>query len=194
MRWGKIVFPTLGIIAILATLWIALSCPSAGITPYIIRSPLRHLVSYTWNIGAKNSKDVSARMRFRDDQCILTIYGRGPMMDLSDGSSDFAWRKFNTMSAGWIVSITDVSVSEGVTNIGAFSFAGCAKLETVQIADTVECIGAYAFSQCKNLEQIMYDGCMDDWEKIELQSGWFAGNNSIEILCVDGSITEITGR
>jgi hypothetical protein len=193
VRFRKGIVLALGILLVLALLCVVLRRPSALLTPYVIRTPLRSLVSYSWNISAENGQKVRARMYFPDDQCSLRIDGNGAMMDLYTGTADFAWRKFMTMSVGWTVSITEVSISEGVKSIGAYAFAGCIDLGSVEIADTVACIGSYAFSQCRALDQIVYGGSMEEWRKITLQPNWLAGKESIQIVCSDGILIETTG-
>lgn len=50
-------------------------------------------------------------------------------------------------------SITNVSISEGVTSIGDYQFAGL-PFETISIPSTVTSIGKGAFSECKNLKEV----------------------------------------
>ena len=52
------------------------------------------------------------------------------------------------------VSITNVVVTRGATNICYEAFAGCTGLENVAIPNTVEVIGEYAFRDCRSLCRI----------------------------------------
>ena len=70
----------------------------------------------------------------------LTITGTGAMDDY-----------LNNASAPWnsyITDITSVTITDGVTNVGNYSFEQCTSLTTVTIGDDVETIGTFAFSEC----------------------------------------------
>ncbi len=52
-------------------------------------------------------------------------------------------------------SVTEVQVTEGITDVGMQAFAGYARLEKVVLADTVTQIRDYAFQNCRNLREIV---------------------------------------
>ena len=60
--------------------------------------------------------------------------------------------------------LTDVTISEGVTEIGGGAspgdgaFEGCSSLTSIVIPSTVSSIGGYAFSDCTNLEAVVFKG------------------------------------
>ena len=76
---------------------------------------------------------------------ILTISGKGAMYD------------YRELTAPWSdvrEKVYQVIVSEGITQIGNYSFYDCYRMKDVDIADTVEYIGDYAFSACDALETL----------------------------------------
>ena len=63
-------------------------------------------------------------------------------------ASETPWYEYRDM-------ITAVQIQEGVTNVGAYAFAGCTKLKTAIIPDTVDpMLGKNAFSGCTGLKEI----------------------------------------
>lgn len=52
------------------------------------------------------------------------------------------------------VSITKITIPEGVTYIGDYAFAGCSKLQSVVLPSTLTSIGKASFYGCNSLESI----------------------------------------
>ncbi len=52
------------------------------------------------------------------------------------------------------LSLTSVTIPDGVTSIGAYAFRGCSSLTSVTIGDSVTSIGNYAFYKCHRLTSI----------------------------------------
>jgi len=80
----------------------------------------------------------------------LTIYGVGAMLDWTDTNN-------STSTAPWQANkstITDVTILEGITNIGAGAFIYCTVLSNVVIPQTVTTIGLSAFKRCRALTSI----------------------------------------
>ena len=80
----------------------------------------------------------------------LTIYGGGAMLDWTDTNND-------TNTAPWQANkstIADVTILEGITNIGAGAFINCTALNNVVIPQTVTNIGLSAFKRCGALTSI----------------------------------------
>ena len=71
----------------------------------------------------------------------LTISGDGVMGDYSINNA-----------SPWGTSVTVVTIEEGVTSIGEWSFKDCFDLESVHIADSVVAINTRAFSFCTSLK------------------------------------------
>ncbi len=73
---------------------------------------------------------------------VLTISGEGRMRGRSNtvgGFSEIPWEMFRD-------DIKDVVIEEGVENVGAYMFYGCANLTAVKIPENVKEIGESAFS------------------------------------------------
>lgn len=60
-----------------------------------------------------------------------------------------------SMSAPWL---SDVLISDTVTNIGRWTFSGCSSLTRVVIPKSVSSLGAFAFSGCSNLAAAFFEG------------------------------------
>ena len=75
----------------------------------------------------------------------LVIEGTGRMQDFGDGTAP--WFKNR-------LSITSVTIHEGVTSIGNKAFYYCTKLSNISIPGSVSRIEAYAFDHCVNLTNI----------------------------------------
>ena len=96
---------------------------------------------------------------------VLTISGSGSVDDSASGSSA-PWHSFADI-------IQEVVIEEGVTDLGAYSFAQCNYLLRVTIPETVTAIGEDAFAGCEALTDVYYAGSQEQWETISI-----GGNNS----------------
>ncbi|MDE6425983.1 MAG: leucine-rich repeat protein [Ruminococcus sp.] len=78
-----------------------------------------------------------------DDEGTLTISGTGDMEDYKNSIShdDIPWNSENKV-------IKKVVIEDGVTSIGANSFASCGNLTSIEIPDSVKSIREKAFSYC----------------------------------------------
>ena len=79
------------------------------------------------------------------------------------------------------ITIPSAFSSYPVTAIGAYLFQDCGELTSITIPDSVRSIGEDAFSGCDNLTTIKYDGTKEDWNKIDIGSGF---PNDITIICL----------
>ena len=112
------------------------------------------------------------------------------------------------MSKGWLTleqrkargNIRSITLPEGITEIGAFAFAGCAGLEAIAfpektltvieesafegcsrlaqvvIPDSVTSIGDYAFADCKGLQRIVISKAQSqNWKLVFARCRQFAG-------------------
>ena len=100
-----------------------------------------------------------------DENGVLTIAGNGPMWDL--GWNDYApwWNERKTISL--------VSIQNGLTSIGAWTFYDCAELTNIVIPDSVTKIEEWAFCRCAGLASVVipdsvtsigwgaFDGCIN---------------------------------
>lgn len=70
------------------------------------------------------------------------------------------------------------------------TFMGCSNLQTVTISNSVIQIKAFVFLGCLNLETIMYDGTIEEWERIDKEDYWNEGLMETAIVrCTDGEVS-----
>lgn len=81
-----------------------------------------------------------------DSDGLLTISGEGKMEDFRKATTISWWEQHSD--------IRQVSIAEGVTSIGDYSFWACSNLVNVEIPDTATSIGYRAFAGCDNLDSI----------------------------------------
>ena len=79
-----------------------------------------------------------------DENGVLTIAGKGEMMDFPENSTR-PWP---------VASVTSLVLTEGVTSIGDFAFFGCRRLESISLPETLQLIGTRAFFFCSRLQSI----------------------------------------
>ncbi len=81
-----------------------------------------------------------------------------------------------------------ITLPEGITEISALAFSGCATLESIDIPGSVEYIGEYAFENCSSLKQITLP------DKItKISAGMFTGCSSLEAVKLPVSLKKIGG-
>lgn len=98
----------------------------------------------------------------------LTIEGTGEMPDYS--GEDEPWNEYKE-------SITSITISEGVTNIGSYAFFRYNNLISINFAEGVTSIGTNAFYECNNLVTITFP---ESLEKIDNHA--FYGCSGLESI------------
>ncbi len=84
--------------------------------------------------------------------------------------------------------ITELIISEGISEIGVNAFMGLRDLKTLSIPSSVIKIGSWGFNiSSGNLTTINYGGRKEDWEKIEI-GNYNEFINNAQIICSDGII------
>ena len=81
-----------------------------------------------------------------------------------------------------------VSIDEGVQEILNRAFYDCLKLETVSIPSTITKINALAFDTSSPNLEIYYNGTLEQWKKIALNSNWH-GTTHGRLFCSNCNIT-----
>ncbi len=92
----------------------------------------------------------------------LYIYGTGAMTEYTSGSAPWYAERDE---------ITEVILSAGVTEIGAYAFENCKEIVTVTWTDTVVRIGKNAFAKCEGISKVDLSGLEEIGEKAFAQSG-----------------------
>ncbi len=80
------------------------------------------------------------------DTGALEISGAGVMTDYLYGSQ-VPWYSYREL-------IKTVTISEGVTSLGDYSFAWCENLQSIELPEGLTNIGRYAFCTCRSLQSI----------------------------------------
>ena len=152
---------------------------------------------------------------FERSDGVLTISGNGRMFNYeykfdNEHENNAPWKHYSDK-------ITKVVVSEGVTYVGAYSFAHLTILSSVKMADSVKEIGEYAFGDCfmlsevdigacmqtigfksfayTNLKTINYNGTEEKWNAIEKGKLWRVGvsESQVKIHYSNWQLDEYTG-
>jgi hypothetical protein len=79
-------------------------------------------------------------------QMKLTVSGNGIMPSFGTGAAPWY---------GYLDSIVEIEVTEGVTNVGRCAFYGLKNVTKVTLAEGITSIDAYAFGTCKALTEIV---------------------------------------
>lgn len=99
----------------------------------------------TENRGGRANRDVILTWLFEEDGT-LSIFGAGMLPDYRDGQ-DRPWQEYADQ-------VTAVVIDDGITTIGARTFAGYEKLESVKLPDSLKRIGFRAFAGCTALTSV----------------------------------------
>ncbi|MBQ8441388.1 MAG: leucine-rich repeat protein [Clostridia bacterium] len=66
------------------------------------------------------------------------------------------------------IGLANISIPDGVTNIGNYAFIECNTLRSIIISDSVTSIGESAFKFYGELQAVYYTGTAEGWEKISI--------------------------
>ena len=110
----------------------------------------------------------------------MRIFGSGKMPDGSVVHEEWLpWQLLN-------LTITDVVIEEGITNLGYRAFYDCYSLKNVKMADTVTDIGVRSFECCENLENIKISEAVTN-----ISDYAFIGCSSLENVDIPESVIKI---
>ncbi|MBQ8248129.1 MAG: leucine-rich repeat protein [Lachnospiraceae bacterium] len=84
-------------------------------------------------------------------------------------------------------------IPDTITTIGENALSGRTGITAIGIPASVTSIGAGAIAGCDALTTIVYDGTMEQWNAIAIDSAWnetfLGGTTNVTIKCTDGNIT-----
>ena len=81
-----------------------------------------------------------------------------------------------------------VAISDSVTSIGTQAFLDCSSLESVALPKSLTALGTNPFGGCKKLKNVSFGATVEEWRKIERESGLGASILATEVVCLDGSV------
>lgn len=85
---------------------------------------------------------------------ITVTEGNGTMCDYGTDTASSSAKVYYKYTPWNISKCSDIVISEGVTNIGAFAFSYCSTFATIKLPDSLKTIGENAFYSCSSLTNI----------------------------------------
>lgn len=148
-------------------------------------------------IGTNNSKLTSATINYAESETLIEgTCGENLTWTLNETTGELAFSGSGAMDdwnaeleAPWCEhepSIKTVSVGNGITHIGDYSFTACSNLVSITIPDSVTNIGAYAFYNCESLESITLPDNL-----ISIGDGAFSDCISLTSIIIPDGVTNI---
>ena len=92
--------------------------------------------------------------------------------------------------------LKSIQIPDGISVISEGMFSGCEQLSTVVLPKSIKTIEIIAFHGCGALSEIIYEGSLKDWARIDIHDYWYSDSfaNPYEVLgevtvkCTDGEI------
>ena len=82
--------------------------------------------------------------------------------------------------------VTAAVIPDGVTEVGAYAFYGCAGITSVTIPDSVTAIGDYCFGNCTSLDSVTIPGSVTS-----IGDGTFSRCTSLDSITIPADVTSI---
>ncbi|MBO4327298.1 MAG: leucine-rich repeat protein [Clostridia bacterium] len=73
--------------------------------------------------------------------------------------------------AFYVLSLTEITIPEGIESIGIEAFRGCRSLTTVNLPVSLKIVGGAAFTSCESLAAANYAGTSDQWTQVRVEIG-----------------------
>ena len=108
-------------------------------------------------LAVESSGSCGKNLTWALDNGTLSIQGTGSIV-----VDEAPWEAYREQ-------IHTVTIGNGVTSIGAESFAGCGNLTSVNIPSSVTSIGDGAFRDCTALTDVYYHGSESQWKQIAIK-------------------------
>lgn len=99
--------------------------------------------------------------------------------------NEFEANLFIFYDSDWEVNIKEITLPDGLTRIGNFTFAYIYSLKTIHIPDSVTVLGQGAFQNCESLENVMLP------EGLTKLSYTFSNCKSLSEITIPESVTEL---
>ena len=101
---------------------------------------------------------------FRIENGILTRYnGSDVEITIPEGITDIGVYAFAGNN-----SIKTVIIPDSINDIGSMMFEACTSLKSITIPVSVKQISGFAFYNCSNLSKVFYGGTSEEWSKISI--------------------------
>lgn len=118
----------------------------------------------------------------------LTISGSGEMPNYKTVNYYYEGIVSDAPWGDYLSSITSVSISGAITNIGDCAFSDCPLLTTISMPSTIKVIGSNSFARCSKLEKVVFPNSLT-----EIGQSAFIGCSRIEEISIPDTVTSIKG-
>lgn len=81
-----------------------------------------------------------------------------------------------------------LTLGDNIEYIGTYAFTGCTNLKYLSLPKDLKMIKTSPFDHCLKLQILNYQGTIEDWGKVRLNSGWNKYSSIKVIRCLDGDI------
>ncbi len=120
----------------------------------------------------------NVKWEFDTESGVLTISGKGEMKNHSYYTS-VPWSSYRER-------ISTITIENGVTNIGSYTFYGCTGLTYITIPNSVTSIGSVAFSNCTYLTSLTIPNNVTS-----IENGAFYDCTGLATIAIPDSVTNI---
>ena len=81
-----------------------------------------------------------------------------------------------------------ITLSASLQTICKSAFSGCSALTRLELPESLTKIETGAFDYADELTELVYAGTVEQWEQIELESGWLGDSPATVVRCADGEV------
>ena len=115
------------------------------------------------------------------DGVLMYYRGSDPDVTVPEGVTEIGYEAFS-----WSSGVKHVTLPDGVTTIGAYAFSSCDELETITLPDSLTTIGGSAFSRCAALKSVTLPA-----DLTSIGGYAFAGCTSLTGITIPDTVTSI---
>jgi|GEM_PF-3190813 len=84
--------------------------------------------------------------------------------------------------------LESITLSASLKTICKSAFSGCSALTRLELPESLTKIETGAFDYADALTELVYAGTVEQWEQIELESGWLGDSPATVVRCADGEV------